>query len=203
MQYPKLPPDFYRRPDPVQIARELLGKHVFSCLDGELTGGRIVETEAYSHHGDDSMQLHLKRRGSHGHALLEPGGRAYLYQVYQRHTLFNISTNEADKPDTVLIRAIEPLVGVEVMLRRRGLDTASAKLTAGPGLLTQALGVTPVLSGTDLQSDILWLEDHSEEILEDQVRRGARVGLAYAGDEAATLPWRLSIIGNAWISKAK
>lgn len=203
MQYPKLALDFYRRPDPVQIARELLGKHVFSCLDGELTGGRIVETEAYSHHGDDSMQLHLKRRGSHGHALREPGGRAYLYQVYQRHTLFNISTNEANKPDTVLIRAIEPLVGVEVMLRRRGLDTVSAKLTAGPGLLTQALGVTPALSGTDLQSDTLWLEDHHEQIPEEMVQRSPRVGLAYAGEEAATLPWRLRLIGNAWTSKAK
>jgi DNA-3-methyladenine glycosylase len=203
MLHPKLPPDFYRRPDPVQIALELLGKHVFSCLDGELTGGRIVETEAYSHHGDDSMQLHLKRRGPHGHALREPGGRAYLYQVYQRHTLFNISTNEADKPDTVLIRAIEPLVGVEVMLRRRGLETVSAKLTAGPGLLTQALGVTPVLSGTDLQGDVLWLEDHHEQIPEETVQRSPRVGLAYAGEEAASLPWRLRLIDNAWTSKAK
>ncbi|MBC6697076.1 DNA-3-methyladenine glycosylase [Hymenobacter puniceus] len=203
MPSPKLPPDFYRRPNPVQIARDLLGKHLFSCLDGELTGGRIVETEAYSHHGDQSMQLHLKRRGTHGHALREPGGHAYLYQVYQRHTLFNISTNEADKTDTVLIRAIEPLVGLEVMLRRRGLEEVSAKLTAGPGLLTQALGVTPALSGTDLQSNTLWIEDHAETVPEAEVLRGPRVGLAYAGAEAAELPWRFRIIGSKWTSKAK
>ncbi|RSK35156.1 DNA-3-methyladenine glycosylase [Hymenobacter metallilatus] len=198
----KLPPAFYRRPDPVQIARELLGKHVYSCLDGQLTGGRIVETEAYSHEGDASMQLHLKRRGTHGRALHEPGGRAYLYQVYNRHTLFNISTNAADKPDTVLIRAIEPLVGLDVMMARRGLTAPSAKLTAGPGLLTQALGVTPTLSGTDLQGPILWLEDHGEDVPETAVRRSPRVGLAYAGETAATLPWRFRIIGSKWTSPA-
>ncbi|WP_022822092.1 DNA-3-methyladenine glycosylase [Hymenobacter norwichensis] len=199
----KLPAAFYQRPDPVQIARELLGKHVFSCLDGQLTGGRIVETEAYSHLGDQSMELHLKRRGTHGHALREIGGRAYLYQVYQRHTLFNISTNAADKTDTVLIRAIEPLVGVELMLERRGLTEAAPKLTAGPGVLTQALGLTPALTGTDLQGDTLWIEDHGEEVPEQQVRRSARVGLAYAGTEAANLPWRFRIINNKWTSPAK
>lgn len=198
----KLPPSFYRRPDPVLIARELLGKHVFSNLDGALTGGRIVEAEAYSHSGDQSLVMHLKRRGQHGQALYEPGGRAYLYQVYQRHTLFNISTNEADKPDTVLIRAIEPLVGLDIMLARRGLAEVSPKLTAGPGLLTQALGITPALTGTDLQGDVLWLEDRGEEVPEQQVRRGARVGLAYAGTEAATLPWRFRLIGSPWTSKA-
>ena len=199
----KLPAAFYQRPDPVQIARDLLGKHVFSCLDGHLTGGRIVETEAYSHQGDQSMDMHLKRRGTHGHALRELGGRAYLYQVYQRHTLFNISTNAADKADTVLIRAIEPLVGVELMLERRGLTELAPKLTAGPGVLTQALGLTPALTGTDLQGDTLWIEDQGEEIPEEQVRRSARVGLAYAGAEAANLPWRFRILNNKWTSPAK
>lgn len=198
----KLPPSFYRRPDPVLIARELLGKYVFSCLDGELTGGRIVESEAYSHVGDQSLAMHIKRRGTHAQALLEPGGRAYLYKVYQRHTLFNISTNEADKPDTVLIRAIEPLYGIDKMLQRRGQVVASPKLTAGPGLLTQALNITPALTGTDLQGAVLWLEDRGETIPEEQVRCGPRVGLAYAGDEAASLPWRFRIIGNPWTSKA-
>jgi len=201
---PVLPPDFYRRPNPVQIARELLGKHVYSCLDGQLTGGRIVETEAYSHEGDDSMQLHLKRRGTHGRALHEPGGRAYLYQVYNRHTLFNISTNVADKPDTVLIRAIEPLVGLDIMAARRGVvPPDSARLTAGPGLLTQALGITPALSGTDLQGPTLWLEDAGEIVAEPDVLASPRVGLAYAGETAATLPWRFRLKDSKWISPAR
>ena len=199
----KLLPEFYRRPDPVQIARELLGKHVFSRVDGQLTGGRIVETEAYSHVGDQSLTMHLKRRGAHGQALAEPGGRAYLYIVYQRHTLFNICTNAADKPDTVLLRAIEPLVGLEVMQERRGLAEVSPRLTAGPGLLTQALGLTPVLTGIDLQSDLLWLEDHHEPVPDAQVRTSPRVGLAYAGPEAAALPWRFRVLDSIWTSKAK
>jgi DNA-3-methyladenine glycosylase len=116
--------------------------------------------------------------------------------------LFNISTNETDKPDTVLIRAIEPLVGLDMMLERRSLTEVSPKLAAGPGLLTQALGITPTLTGTDLQGNVLWLEDRGEEIPEEQVRRSARVGLAYAGTEAAMLPWRFRIIGSLWTSKA-
>ncbi|AHJ99233.1 DNA-3-methyladenine glycosylase [Hymenobacter swuensis] len=200
----KLPLSFYRRPDPVQVARDLLGKHVYSCLDGQLTGGRVVETEAYSHEGDDSMQLHLKRRGTHGLALHEPGGRAYLYQVYNRHTLFNISTNAADKPDTVLIRAIEPLVGLEIMTARRGgIPSDSSRLTAGPGLLTQALGITPALTGTDLQDSLLWLEDAGETIAESDVLASSRVGLTYAGETAATLPWRFRLKNNRWTSPAK
>lgn len=198
----KLPPSFYRRPDPVQIARELLGKHVFSNLNGELTGGRIVEAEAYSHVGDHSLTMHIKRRGAHAQALLEPGGRAYLYQVYQRHTLFNINTNEANKTDTVLIRAIEPLEGINIILERRGQTIVSPKLTAGPGLLTQALNITPALTGTDLQCDVLWLEDQGEIIPEEKVKCSPRVGLAYAGEEAANLPWRFRIIGSPWTSKA-
>ena len=198
-----IPANFFQRPDPTQIARELLGKYVFSRLDDELTGGRIVETEAYSHQGDASLTMHLKRRGQHGQALYEPGGRAYLYTVYQRHTLFNIVTNAADVPNTVLIRAIEPTVGIDIMLRRRGLTAVARNLTAGPGLLTQALGVTPALSGIELQGDVLWLEDHDEEVPDAQVRASPRVGLAYAGTEAAGLPWRFRITDSKWTSPAK
>ncbi|WP_019946207.1 DNA-3-methyladenine glycosylase [Hymenobacter aerophilus] len=185
----KLPPEFYRRPDPVQIARDLLGKHVFSRVEGQLTGGRIIETEAYSHHGDNSLAMHLKRFSAASRALQEPGGRAYLYKVYQRHTLFNICTNEAGKTDTVLIRAIEPLVGLEVMQARRGASIKPNRLTAGPGMLTQALALTPALTGTDLQGDLLWIEDQGETIPESQIVTGPRIGLEYAGPEAASLPW--------------
>ncbi|WP_190242457.1 DNA-3-methyladenine glycosylase [Hymenobacter lapidiphilus] len=189
----KLPPEFYRRPDPVQIARELLGKHVFSRVDGQLTGGRIIETEAYSHLGDDSLTMHLKRLSSASQALREPGGRAYLYKVYQRHTLFNICTNEAGKTDTVLLRAIEPLVGLDVMQERRGASIKPNRLTAGPGMLTQALGLTPDLTGTDLQGGLLWIEDHGEIIPADQILAGPRIGLEYAGSIAAGLLWNLQI----------
>ena len=199
----KLDLAFYQRPDVLQIARELLGKHLYTCMEGVVTAGRVVETEAYRHAGDASMTLHLQRKRQQASALYVPGGRAYIYTVYDRHALFNIATHDAAHPDTVLIRAVEPLVGLGEMLRRRGLGAPARALTAGPGVLTQALGITPALSGTALDGDVLWLEDHGETVPAADVWASARVGLAYAGPEAAGLPWRFRVRGSKWTSPAK
>ncbi|OGX90070.1 DNA-3-methyladenine glycosylase [Hymenobacter coccineus] len=199
----KLSLDFYQRPDVLQIARELLGKHLYTNLNGVITAGRVVETEAYRHEGDNSMTMHLQRKRQQASALYVPGGHAYIYSVYARHALFNIATHDATHPDTVLIRAIEPLVGIEEMLGRRGLGAPARSLTAGPGVLTQALGITPALSGTALDGNVLWFEDHGETVPDADVLASARVGLAYAGAEAAALPWRFRIVGSKWTSPAK
>jgi DNA-3-methyladenine glycosylase len=196
-------PAFYQRPDVLRIARELLGKYVFTHIDGQLTGGRIVETEAYRHHGDASLALHLRRKATQARGLYLPGGHAYLYAVYGRHTLFNLTTNTADHPDAVLIRAIEPTEGIELMLTRRGLAAVARNLTAGPGLLTQALGLSPALTGVALQAPPLWLEDRGEPVPEQQVQASPRVGLEYAGPEASQLPWRFRLVGSHWTSPAK
>ncbi|MDO7884476.1 DNA-3-methyladenine glycosylase [Hymenobacter cheonanensis] len=198
-----LPLAFYQRPDVLAIARELLGKHVFTLLDGELTGGRIVETEAYRHEGDPSLTLHLQRKARQAQALYQPGGHAYLYTVYRVHTLFNIITHDAAHPDTVLIRAIEPLAGVEVMLRRRGLATAARNLTAGPGVLSQALGLSPALNGEPLTGPRIWIEDAGEVVPDANVLASSRVGLEYAGEEAVALPWRFRLKDSKWTSPAK
>ncbi|AMJ67218.1 DNA-3-methyladenine glycosylase [Hymenobacter sp. PAMC 26628] len=199
----KLGLEFYQRPDVLQIARELLGKHLYTNVDGVITAGRVVETEAYRHEGDNSMTMHLQRKHQQASALYVPGGHAYIYTVYDRHALFNIATHDATHPDTVLIRAVEPLVGIEEMLRRRGLGAPARSLTAGPGVLTQALGITPALSGTALDGSVLWFEDHGETVTDADVLASARVGLAYAGAEAAALPWRFRISGSQWTSPAK
>ncbi len=193
---------FYQQPDVLEIARELLGKYVFTQLDGQLTGGRIVETEAYRHFGDASLALHLQRKAVQARGLHLPGGHAYLYAVYGRHTLLNLTTNTADRPDAVLIRAIEPTDGIEVMLQRRGLTAVARNLTAGPGLLTQALGLSPALTGLGLQGPPLWLEDRGESVFAQQVKASPRVGLAYAGPEASQLPWRFRIADSRWTSPA-
>ena len=200
---PTLPLTFFQRPDALQIARELLGKHVFTLLNGELTSGRIVETEAYRHEGDPSLTLHLQRKARQAQALYQPGGHAYLYRVYRVHTLFNITTHDAAHPDAVLIRAIEPLVGVEVMLRRRGLAAVARNLTAGPGLLTQALGLTPELNGELVAGPRIWLEDAGDTAADDNVLTSSRVGLEYAGAEAVALPWRFRVRDSKWTSPAK
>lgn len=198
-----LPPSFYQRPDVLQVARELLGKHLYTCIDGVITAGRIVETEAYRHHGDHSLTLHLQRKRYQSKGLYLPGGHAYIYAVYNRYALCNLTTHDADHPDAVLIRAVEPTLGVETMLHRRGLPAATRALTAGPGVLSQALGITPALSGQALTGPRLWVEDHGETVPEDQIRASARVGLAYAGEEAAGLPWRFRVRSSAWTSPAR
>jgi DNA-3-methyladenine glycosylase len=194
---------FFERPDVLAIARELLGKHVFTCIEGELTGGRIVETEAYRHEGDPSITLHLQRKAKQAQGLYQPGGTAYLYTVYRVHTLFNITTYDAEHPDTVLIRAIEPLDGIDVMLRRRGLAAVARNLTAGPGVLSQALGLTPALTGELVAGPHLWVEDAGENVADEQVLASSRVGLEYAGAEAVALPWRFRLKDSKWTSPAK
>ncbi len=198
-----LQPEFYQRPDVLVIARELLGKRVCTRLDGELTTGRIVETEAYRHEGDPSITLHLQRKARQAQALYQPGGHAYLYTVYRVHTLFNITVNDDAHPDAVLIRAIEPLDGIEVMLRRRGLPKVARNLTAGPGVLSQALGLTPALNGELLTGPAIWLEDVGEVIEEENIIASSRVGLEYAGPEAVALPWRFRLKDSKWTSPAK
>ena len=140
----KLPAAFFQRPDVLAIARELLGKHLYTHIDGVLTAGRIVETEAYRHEGDHSLTLHLQRKRHQAQGLHVPGGHAYIYTVYNRHALFNIATHDARHPDAVLIRAIEPTIGVAEMLRRRGLARSVRALTAGPGVLT-VIGPTSIV----------------------------------------------------------
>ena len=185
------------------VARELLGKHVFTCIDGEVTGGRIVETEAYRHAGDPSITLHLQRKRKQAEALYQPGGHAYLYTVYRVHTLFNITVNDTAHPDAVLIRAIEPLQGLDVMLRRRGLAQVARNLTAGPGVLSQALGLTPALNGELVAGPRIWIEDAGETITDENVLASSRVGLEYAGEEAVALPWRFRVKDSKWTSPAK
>ena len=199
----KLPAAFFQRPDVLAIARELLGKHVYTHIDGVLTAGRIVETEAYRHEGDHSLTLHLQRKRHQAQGLHVPGGHAYIYTVYSRHALFNIACHDAAHPDAVLIRAIEPLVGIEEMLRRRGLEQPGRNLTAGPGVLSQALGLTPALSGELVTGPHIWFEDHGEAVPAADIVASARVGLAYAGAEAAGLPWRFRVVGSKWTSPAK
>lgn len=198
----KLLPAFYQRPDVVQIARELIGKYLFTNINGVLTGGRIVETEAYAHLNDQACHSHLGRFTKRTRVMYEAGGIAYVYLIYGRYALFNIITNEAGKADAVLIRGLEPTEGLPEMLLRRGLNTPSAKLSAGPGLLTQALGITVPHYGTDLAGDLIWLEDRGEAVPDDQIRASPRVGIDYAGTDAA-LPWRFRLQGSRWVSPAK
>ncbi|RAK66730.1 DNA-3-methyladenine glycosylase [Hymenobacter edaphi] len=198
----KLPLAYYRQPDVVALARDLVGKYLFSCIDGVLTGGRIVETEAYAHLDDQACHSHLGRFTKRTRVMYEAGGVAYVYLIYGRYALFNIITNVAGKADAVLIRGLEPTEGLAEMQLRRGLAQPARNLTAGPGLLTQALGIGVPHYGTDLTGNLIWLEDRQEPVAAADIVASPRVGIDYAGADAA-LPWRFRLKGSPWTSPAK
>ena len=194
---------FYQRENVVQIGRELLGKYLFTQLNGEKAGGIIVETEAYSHINDRACHSHLQRRTQRTEIMYHSGGVAYVYLCYGIHHLFNIITNVEDKADAVLVRAIEPTENIEVMQKRRGIDKPIPQLTAGPGAMSQALGITTAHYGLPLTTgELIWVEDRGIQITPENIVASPRVGVAYAGEDAV-LPWRFRVKGNVWTSKAK
>jgi len=195
----KLPLEFYRRNDVVKIARELLGKGLFTRVNGIITAGTIVETEAYS----------WRERGSHAYnarktdrnaIMFEEGGNAYVYLCYGIHNLFNVVTNVAGTADAVLVRAIEPLAGIEEMQMRRGALAKPVHLTSGPGKLTKALGIDRKFNGKSLMDNEVWLEDAGVKISARNIVASARIGIDYAGEDAS-LPWRFTIKDNPWVSQ--
>ena len=144
----KLQADFYQREDDLLISRELLGKVLYTNFHGELTSGIIVETEAYAGTTDKASHAYGGRRTKRTKIMYSPGGYAYVYLCYGIHHLFNIVTNKENIPHAVLIRAIQPRDGIEIMLQRRNKKKVDHSLTSGPGSLTRALGITVKDLGT-------------------------------------------------------
>jgi len=198
----KIPLRFFRRTDPVCIARELIGTVVISRKKGIRTAGRVVETEAYCHQNDRACHAYAGRITRRNRVMYENGGCAYLYLCYGIHHLFNVVTNGRGKADAVLIRALEPLEGLEEMQRRRGMKTVSFRLTAGPGSLSQALGLTVEDSGRQLNTPELYFRYGEDSVPGEAIQASPRVGIGYAGPDAR-LPWRFRLIGSAWTSPAK
>ncbi|WP_375558591.1 DNA-3-methyladenine glycosylase [Bernardetia sp. OM2101] len=211
MTHQKLPKSFYTRSDVVQIARELLGKYLVTDINNKITVGKIVETEAYCGAMDKACHAHLNKKTERTKIMFEQGGVAYVYLVYGMYKLFNIVTNEYGKADAVLIRAIEPIEGIETMLKRRKMEQIKDKtgnlklkrnLTAGPGILSIAMGIELSDYGNDLTENRIWIEDRSKNIEENQIITSARVNIDYA-EEDKELPWRFRIKDNKWTSPAK
>jgi DNA-3-methyladenine glycosylase len=140
----KLLIDFYDRQDVIQIAKELLGKIVVTKIDDEFTSGRIVETEAYVALIDKASHSFGGRRTPKNEHMYAAPATSYVYICYGMHQMLNIVTNKKDIPDAVLIRAIEPLKGIDIMLRRTGKPLLDNTLTRGPGNVGKALGLSKI-----------------------------------------------------------
>ena len=187
----KLNRSFYMREDVVLIARELLGKYIFTCFEDGLTGGVITETEAYAGITDRASHAYNNRRTRRTEVMFGPGGYAYIYLCYGIHSLFNIVTNVEDVPHAVLIRGIIPVSDIDIMRQRMGkpLNNLSG---IGPGRVSALLGIHYSDSGIDLLGDRIWLEDRSIEVKDQDIITGPRVGVEYAGDDAM-LPYRFTL----------
>ncbi len=193
---------FYNRKDVVKIAKELLGKIIVTSFDGQITSGRIVETEAYAGIVDKASHSFAGKRTARNEHMYSAAGTAYIYICYGMHQMLNIVTNAKEIPDAVLIRAIEPLEGIDIMLKRTGKKTLDKILTRGPGNVGKALGIYKHHSGLYLLDDEIYVLDDSKKIPDEAIGISKRIGVESAGEDAL-LPYRFYVKGNKYVSGFK
>lgn len=199
MKRKKLKPEFFRRENVLQVARELLGKILVSKREGVITAGRIVEVEAYKGVTDKASHAYGGRRTRRTEVMYARGGVAYVYLCYGIHHLFNVVTNEKEIPHAILVRALEPLEGLEIMLARTGKKKAGYSLTRGPGNVSKALGISTQHSGYSLQSAELYIAEDGYRFGKNRIRSSPRIGVDYAGGDAKR-PYRFYLQGNPFVS---
>ena len=185
----KLTKDYFLNDNVLAIARDLLGKSLFTRIDGQLTGGLICEVEAYNGTGDRASHAYGGRRTHRNEMMYHEGGVAYVYLCYGMHHLLNFVTNADGIPDAILIRGIIPTHGEELMLQRTGKRKVTSDIGIGPGKVSKLLGLTVADNGLSLCGDTLWIEDRDTLVLENQVETSPRIGVDYAGEDAL-LPYR-------------
>lgn len=195
----KLARKFYRRDDTVSVARELLGKLlVVPDEKDRRVSGMIVETEAYLGVEDRAAHSFGGRRTARNEVTYGVAGHAYVFFVYGMYYQLNVVCGEVDSPHVVLIRAVEPVKGIETMRERRGA-MKDRNLTSGPGKLCIAFGIDRSLNGADLRGDRLWLENY-RTFSDSEISIGKRIGIDYAGDDAH-LPLRFWVKGSDFVSR--
>lgn len=187
-----LPGSYYHHTNVVEIARDLLGKTLATRFEGKLTAGIITETEAYAGVTDKAAHSYGGRRTKRTETMFSQGGVSYVYLCYGIHHLFNIVTNHKDIPEAVLIRAIYPVKGLDVILKRRNAFALSRNLCTGPGKVSAALGINKIHDNIPLTGKKIWLEDSGIKIKKKDVHIGPRIGVDYAGEDAL-LPYHFSI----------
>ena len=196
-----LPRDFFARPTE-EVARSLLGVWLCRRTEDGLTCGRIVETEAYG--GPDDLASHARAgRTQRTQGMFGAVGHAYVYLIYGMHDCLNVVAYDGREAGAVLLRAIEPTVGVELMRTRRGRPgDPDSRLGSGPARLTQAMAVDRSLDGHDLTAgEGLWLAAPSEPSVAAAIAEGSRIGVDYAADGWSTRPWRFWLAGNPSVSR--
>ncbi len=197
----KLSQDFYLREDTISVAKDLLGKLiVVPDAEGRRVSGMIVETEAYLGETDRAAHSYNGRRTPRNEVTYGIGGHAYVFFVYGMYNQLNVVIGPVDQPHVVLIRAVEPVEGIEIMRERRG-SMKDRNLTSGPGKLCIAMAIDRDLNGENLSGERIWLGDH-RSFSSAEIATGKRIGIDYAGDDAEK-PWRFWVKGDEYVSKAR
>ena len=192
-RFRSLPVSFYRRPAE-EVARDLLGRWLVRDLDGERLVLRLVEVEAYLGAPDRASHAWGGRRTLRNASLYLAGGHAYVYFIYGMHWCLNAVTQSEGVGEAVLIRAIEPLEGLKIMRRNRGIQ-AERLLCSGPARLCQAFGIARAHNGLDLTAEPLYITGEPPQNI--SIRQTPRIGIRLAADR----PWRYHIAGNPFVSR--
>jgi DNA-3-methyladenine glycosylase len=180
----KLPVEFYTHNNVLGIARNLLGKYLFTCINGVISGGYIVELEAYNGIIDKASHAYGNRKTNRTKTMYMQGGVAYVYLCYGIHEMFNVVTSVEGEPHAVLIRAIVPTNGIDAMMARRNLSVFKPAITSGPGSVAKALGISRLMNANSLSGDVVWIEDRGLSFTDEEVVAAPRIGVDYAKEDA-------------------
>ena len=194
----KLPPGFYLQ-DTVAVARSLLGCVLWRKAGRTLFGARIVETEAYLGANDPASHARRGLRSERNASMYLQGGHAYVYFTYGMHWCLNVVTQEAETAEAVLLRAVEPVKGIEAMRRRRPKAKRDVDLTNGPGKICMAMDIDRKLDGEHLGGERLYITRPDRELSSEDIVVTPRIGIDGSGD-AAAWPLRFFIRGNRYVS---
>ncbi len=199
----RLPIDFYLQTDVVDVAQQLIGKVLVTRFNGQRTSGLITETEAYRAPDDRACHAYGNRCTPRTSVMFKAGGRAYIYLCYGIHHLFNVVTAPEGMAHAVLIRAVQPIDGLDIMMLRRKKDKAGPYLTTGPGAMAEALGLKVAHTNQslcDLDSPV-WIE-YPETNTQNNflIGKGKRIGVEYAA-ECSDWPWRFWMEGSKYYKK--
>lgn len=196
-EFEPLPPSFYSRPT-LELAKALLGHMLVHITEEGTSSGIIVETEAYLGEKDQAAHSYQKRRTKRTEIMFASPGYAYIYQMHTHH-LVNVVSGEAGNPQAILIRAIEPYTGVNLMQQRRPVEKLT-NLTSGPGKLTKALGITREDYGRTFFEPPLFIAKGKTEVKPNAIAHGKRIGIDNSG-EAKDYPYRFWVKDNPYVSR--
>lgn len=196
----KLQRPYFQNTDALFLAKDLLGKVLFTHKNGQFTAGIITETEAYFGTEDKASHAYGCRRTARTEAMYQPGGIAYIYLCYGMHYLLNIVVSENDDPKSVLIRSVQPFKGLSFIEERRKRSAAEPSVSSGPGSLSKALGIDLSFNKKPLTEDEIWIEDHGLRYRDDEIVSAPRIGVSYA-KEHALLPLRFYVKDNRFVTQ--